>query len=85
MSYNDYKQSLPLSVQGSFYALIMAAMRNADTDNLNKLKEAWPGGFEELRKRYNAPGGFLDEREEAAYAGATSFGRSEADEIETAG
>lgn len=42
-----------------FYAFIMAAMRNADTPNLVKLKEAWPDVYEELRERYNAPRGLL--------------------------
>jgi len=43
--------------QCPFYALIMAAMRGADTDNLDKLRAAFPEVYRELRERYNAPGG----------------------------
>ncbi len=42
-----------------FYTLIMAAMRCADTDNLAKLKDAFPEVYQELVDRYNAPGGLL--------------------------
>lgn len=59
MSYYDYKQSRKASEYG-FYSLIMAAMRNADDINMAKLKAAWPNIFEELKARYNAPGGVLD-------------------------
>lgn len=43
-----------------FYSLIMAAMRAADTDNLTKLKAAWPDVWVELQARYNAPLGLLE-------------------------
>lgn len=43
----------------SFYALIMAAMRKADTNNLDKLVSAWPEVWFELNARYNAPNGDL--------------------------
>jgi hypothetical protein len=46
-----------------FYALIMTAMRQADTRNLAHLQRAWPQVWEELKLRYNAPGGFLTEEE----------------------
>jgi hypothetical protein len=42
-----------------FYALIMAAMRQADTTNLEKLKAMWPDVYREFMARYNAPGGVL--------------------------
>lgn len=42
-----------------FYALIMAAMRQADTANTRKLIDAWPEVYDELQARYNAPGGLL--------------------------
>jgi len=42
-----------------YYALIMAAMRDADTDNLAKLRAGWPEVYEDLFARYNAPGGIL--------------------------
>lgn len=46
-----------------FYSLIMAAARFADTDNFEKLEEAFPEIMQELRARYNAPGGALDQKE----------------------
>ena len=61
MSLIDYNQSQKIGAQGFyFYALIMAAMRKADTENLWKLQEAWPAIWDELQARYNAPGGLLD-------------------------
>ena len=48
-----------------FYALIMAAMRKADTDNTAKLKAAWPEVWKELMLRYHAPGGALTSNEVA--------------------
>lgn len=37
----------------------MAAMRNADTINAEKLKALFPEEYAELNQRYNAPGGLL--------------------------
>ncbi|MBA7539995.1 hypothetical protein ES705_32284 [subsurface metagenome] len=62
MSLEDYRASMRLSDE-PFYALIMAAMRRADTDNAEKLKAAWPRVWEELQQRYNAPGGCITEIE----------------------
>ena len=60
MGYREYLESQELEVQNwSFYGLIMAAMRRADTDNTNKLAAAFPEVWQELRARYNAPGGHL--------------------------
>lgn len=60
MSFYDYQKGLEIAAKGyPFYALIQAAMREADTDNLAKLKEAFPGVWEDLRARYHAPGGYL--------------------------
>jgi hypothetical protein len=42
-----------------FYALIMAAMTKADTDNLIKLQNAFPDVWVELQARYNAVRGIL--------------------------
>lgn len=42
-----------------FYAIIMAAMRKADTQNLAKLRRAFPDVYQDLFDRYNAPGGYL--------------------------
>lgn len=62
MSLRDYELSIELLRyvnDDTFYALIMAAMRLADTDNMVKLKWAWPDVARELQARYNAPGGLL--------------------------
>ena len=64
VSLYDYKASQAISVQDyPFYALIMAAMRQADTFNLESLKSIFPDVFTELRERYNAPGGLLRDEE----------------------
>ncbi len=57
MSDNDYLVSVELAqAEYSFDALIMAAMRQADTDNLNKLKLLWPYTWAELQRCYRTPG-----------------------------
>lgn len=62
MSLYDYQQSLDIAKNDPpFYALIMAALRKADSDNLDKLASAFPETVTELRRRYNAPGGQLPE------------------------
>lgn len=64
MSLFDYKQSIDITARDySFYALIMAAMRQADTYNLSRLQNEFPEVHIELVKRYNAPGGVLPEEE----------------------
>lgn len=56
----DYKVSISImTADPSFKAIIMAAMRKADTDNLEKLQSAFPEIWDELLARYNAPGGYL--------------------------
>lgn len=53
MSTYDYEISKEIFAKDyPFYALIMAAMRQADTDNFAKLEEAFPDTAEELRRRY---------------------------------
>lgn len=60
MAYYDYKCSQQIAAQDyPFYALIMAAMRQADNENLEALKAAFPQVYQELLARYNAPGGRL--------------------------
>lgn len=60
MSLYDYEMSKqPALMDAPFYALIMAAMRQADTANQALLRRAWPSEWEELQARYNAPGGLL--------------------------
>ena len=64
MSLHEYIMSRRLAAEDyPFYALIMAAMRQADTPNGEKLKAMWPELYEEMKDRYNAPGGALDENE----------------------
>ena len=60
MSLYDYRKSQELSAEDPpFYALIMAAMRQADSVNADMLAEAFPMTRRELQARYNAPGGVL--------------------------
>ena len=47
-----------------FYALIMAAMRRADSHNLELLKSMFPETWEELQRRYHSPGGRLEHEQE---------------------
>lgn len=64
MSFFDYRASAEICSQDPpFYALIMAAMRKADTDNTEKLRAAWPEVWNELFARYHAPGGLLEGEE----------------------
>jgi len=61
MTYNDYICGRELDVHDHpFYGLIQAAMRRADTKNLEMLKTCWPEIWDDLQKRYNAPGGRLE-------------------------
>jgi len=65
MSLHAYLQSQKLAAQDyPFYALIMAAMRRADFDNLEKLRFAFPDVWQELTDRYGAPGGLLPSEQE---------------------
>jgi hypothetical protein len=60
MSKFDYDTGHDIARQDPpFNALIMAAMRKADDDNLSYLKHCWYGVWQELEARYNAPGGVL--------------------------
>jgi len=61
MGLYSYKQSQELSKNDpDFDALIMAAIRKADTMNLMILQHAFPMLVMEFKERYNAPGGILD-------------------------
>jgi hypothetical protein len=56
----DYEESISIAARDpSFKAIIMAAMRKADTQNIEKLARAFPDIYDELHARYNAPGGIL--------------------------
>lgn len=60
MSLHEYCASQQISATDPpFYALIMAAMRKADTANLAKLRRAFPTTYAEVEARYNAPGAIL--------------------------
>ncbi|KKN37826.1 hypothetical protein LCGC14_0759700 [marine sediment metagenome] len=61
MSLFDYRVSMDLAAKDlPFYALIMTAMAQADTPNLERLQSAWPEVWEEMKARYHAPGGQLE-------------------------
>lgn len=60
MSLYDYKRSIDIAAEDyPFYALIMAAMEQADDINMSKLIFAFPELYKELMERYNSPGGLL--------------------------
>jgi hypothetical protein len=60
MSYHEYMVSREMtSTDPPFYALIMCAMRKADTTNAAKLRAAFPDVWNEFQARYDAPGGVL--------------------------
>ena len=65
MSFYDYEVSKLISAgtctvpDPPFAALIMAAIRKADTDNVAKIELAWPRIYKEFVERYHAPGGIL--------------------------
>lgn len=60
MSHYDYTRATHPSLRGApFYALIMAAMLNADTTNAAKLRDAFPEVWAEVAARYWSPGGEL--------------------------
>lgn len=70
MGLAEYEASRRLSYHANketfanpFYSLLMAAMREAGSGNLEKLKEAFPDTWAELKARYNAPGGLLEGEE----------------------
>lgn len=61
MSLYDYKVSQHIAeYEYPFAALIMAAMRQADTQNIELLKHAFREIWQELDARYHAPGGVLE-------------------------
>ena len=69
MSVHDFEVSGELERAGvPFLACVMAAKRRADTDNLARLRRAFPEIYSELEQRYGAPGGLLrSEREWEAF------------------
>lgn len=60
MSLYDYRVSKQIADQRPpFAALIMAALREADTSNAAALRAAFPEVTAEMQARYDAPGGIL--------------------------
>jgi hypothetical protein len=55
----EYAQGL-YQLDPPFHALLMAAMKKADADNLRKLRETWPGVYAEMKERDQQPGGKLE-------------------------
>lgn len=65
MSRYEYLQSKQVEQIGTqmgwgFYSMLMAVMRRADTRNSAYLRAAFPEVWDELQRRYNAPGGYLE-------------------------
>lgn len=86
MSKFGYEQSKSIVAQGyAFDSLLMALMRQADTDNIQKLKSVFPNEHAELQERYNSPGGWLSTEQhpfvpsldDANYCGVTGCGRTD--------
>ena len=63
--YSDYDKTLGIegTVAMTFAAIIMAAIRRADTDNLGKLVRAFPEIASDAFMRYFAPGGCISRKE----------------------
>ena len=60
LNYYEYRESQVIAQRDySFYALIAAAMRQADNENTALLSGAFPQVHTDLKARYNAPGGRL--------------------------
>ncbi|MGJ6122705.1 hypothetical protein QN239_09025 [Mycolicibacterium sp. Y3] len=60
MSLYDYRASRQIAAADPpFYALIMAAIRKADTQNAARMSMAFPEVHAEFEARYNAPAGML--------------------------
>ena len=62
MSLYDYRKAIEISLDDPpFYALIMAAMLKADTQNSARLRALWPEVWDECDARYHSAGGYLPE------------------------
>ncbi len=63
-SHKTYWAAREIAAKGySFYALLQATIRRADSDNLSKLKAIWPEVVAEIQARYVSPGGYLEGEE----------------------
>ena len=62
MTYYEYEIGRKVEMMElPFYGIIQGAMRRADNINLEILKGCFPEVFNDLKKRYNASGGRLEE------------------------
>lgn len=62
LSLYDYEEYKKIAAKGyPFYSLIACAISQADTDNLEKLKQAFPEIWASFYKRYHAPLGVVEE------------------------
>lgn len=70
MSLYDYRMSADIvRSDPPFYALIMAAIRKADSRNAYLLQLAFPEVCDEFDARYNAPGAILPSDPEGSHGG----------------
>jgi len=80
MGWFEYEASKKLSLKAcelegnAFYSLLFAAMREADSSNLQKLTLAFPEAFNEFIGRYQAPGGFLPGEQPLVFASPNPAG-----------
>lgn len=60
MSHYDYIKGREIILcDPPFYAIIQAAMRKADTENLLRLQRQWPDTWQELQARHDLPNGLF--------------------------
>lgn len=59
MSQQTYHNGMIIAANHEFQSVVEAAMRLADSENILKLKAAFPEIYAELAARYYAPGGRL--------------------------
>ncbi len=61
MSLYDYQTSREIAAEyDTFFAILMAAMRLADSENAMALRSAFPDTWSELQARYEARGWLLE-------------------------
>lgn len=66
MSLYDYQVSRVIdALDPTYEALIMAALRKADSLNALAIRTQWPAIAQECQARYDAPGGILSPDPEA--------------------
>lgn len=62
LNLHEYEESIRIaSFDYPFYALIAAAMRKADTNNLGRLRRMFPYVYDGLVRRLNEPLGVVEE------------------------